>query len=154
MSMRAEEDDKYALSKIGKDSVYSYIVTEKRPGWLLAFATITIQAFILAVFVKASEAYNLENNDIDIEFTWKCPPDIHTCDNRAGWTETGWFLFCVLMIAFLAKDIINGLKLLHHSSKVRHSLGSRIRYFIGGTSLCCITAFAFYVSCCNFNMST
>eukprot|EP00984_Skeletonema_dohrnii_P035197 scaffold34668_cov189-Skeletonema_dohrnii-CCMP3373.AAC.4 len=28
---RIKEDDKYALSKIGKDSVYSYFVTDKKP---------------------------------------------------------------------------------------------------------------------------
>ena len=154
MSMEPEEDDLYAVSKIGKDSVYSYIVSEKlgvKRGCLIAFTTIAIQAFILVFFIKASEVSNLENNNIDIEFTWKCPPDDHTCDNRAGWTKAGWFMFAVLMIAFLAKDIINGLKLLYHSSKVRHPLGKRIRYFVGGTSLVGITAFAFYVSCCNFN---
>jgi hypothetical protein len=34
---RLEEDDKYALSRIGKDSVYSYFVT----GWQLGYTCYT-----------------------------------------------------------------------------------------------------------------
>eukprot|EP00984_Skeletonema_dohrnii_P027847 scaffold17539_cov76-Skeletonema_dohrnii-CCMP3373.AAC.2 len=41
--MMLEEDDNYALSRIGKDSVYSYFVTDKRVGWLAAFATLATQ---------------------------------------------------------------------------------------------------------------
>ena len=53
---RLEEDDKYALSRIGKESVYAYFVTEKPVGWLAAFTTLAIQVAILAFFVMASEA--------------------------------------------------------------------------------------------------
>ncbi len=37
---RIEEDDKYALSRIGNDSVYSYFVTDNRVGWLVALTTL------------------------------------------------------------------------------------------------------------------
>ena len=62
-------------------------------------------------------------------------------------TKAGWFVFVVLMIAFLAKDFLNGGKLLYHSSKNRHTIGSRIRYFIGGLGLFSITAVTLFVSC-------
>ena len=48
--MVGEEGDTYALSKIGKGSVYSYFVTDKPIGWLVAFATLGIQIGILAFF--------------------------------------------------------------------------------------------------------
>ena len=145
---RLEEDDKYALSRIGKASVYSYFVTDKVLGWLVAFATLGIQIGILVFFVVASEA-NLQDDAIDIQFTWKCPRDSFVCKDTADLAGAGWFIFSVLMIANLAKDMISGTKLIYHSSKVRHSRASRIRYFIGGTLLCSITLFALYVSCSN-----
>eukprot|EP00984_Skeletonema_dohrnii_P024485 scaffold13607_cov117-Skeletonema_dohrnii-CCMP3373.AAC.9 len=141
---RLEEDDKYALSRIGKESVYSYFVTEKPIGWLAAFATLGIQVGILQFFVVASEA-NLQEDTIDIQFTWKCPRDSDVCKNKADLTKAGWIIFSLLMIAFLAKDMINGCKLIYFSSKA-NTLGARIRYFIGGMGLCSITLFALYVS--------
>eukprot|EP00984_Skeletonema_dohrnii_P010978 scaffold4339_cov100-Skeletonema_dohrnii-CCMP3373.AAC.3 len=142
---RLEEDDKYALSRIGKESVYSYFVTDKFLGWIVAFATLGIQVGLLFVFVIASEA-NLQDDKTDIQFTWKCPRDSDVCKNTADLAVPGWFIFSMLMIANLAKDMISGSKLIYHSSKVRHPLGSRIRYFVGGTLLCSITLFALYVS--------
>eukprot|EP00984_Skeletonema_dohrnii_P033126 scaffold28633_cov67-Skeletonema_dohrnii-CCMP3373.AAC.3 len=141
---RPEEDDTYALSRIGKESVYSYFVTEEPIGWLAAFATLGIQIGILAFFVMASEP-KLQEDTIDIQFTWKCPRDSDVCDNKADLTKAGWAIFSLLMIAFLAKDIINGCKLIYFSSKVS-ILGARVRYFIAGMGLFSITAFAFYVS--------
>jgi len=141
-----EEDDKYALSRIGNGSVYSYFVTDKPIGWLVAFATLGIQVAILAFFVMASDVSDLQDDKIDIEFTWKCPRDSDACKHKADWTKAGWVIFCLLMVAFLAKDMINGCKLINHSSKIRHKLGSRMRYFFGGVCLCSITVFALYVS--------
>ena len=115
-------------------------------GWMTAFVTLGIQIGILAFFVMASEA-KLQEDTIDIQFTWKCPRDSDVCDDKADLTKAGWIIFSLLMIAFLAKDIINGCKLIYFSSKVG-TLGARIRYFIAGMGLFSITLFAFYVSCC------
>ena len=144
-----DKDDKYALSRIGNESVYSYIVTDKRLGWLGAFTTLGIQVAVLIFFVMASEA-DLQDDKIDIIFTWKCPRDSYLCRNTADLKGIGWFVFCMLMIAHLGKDLINGSKLIYHSSKRGHPIGSRIRYFIGGIGLCSITLFALYVSCCDY----
>ena len=143
-----EEDEKYALSRIGKASVYSYFVTDKPLGWMTAGITIGVQVALLVFFILASEA-NLQDDNTDIQFTWKCPRDSDICENKSDLTDAGWVCFVVLMIAFLAKDFINGGKLLYHSSRSRHTLGARLRYFIGGMSLFLITAFALYVSCCS-----
>ena len=143
-----EEDDTYALGRIGKASVYSYIVTNKRLGWLGAFTTLGIQCGILVLFVLVSEA-NLQDDKTEIQFTWKCPRNSYLCRDTADLSKFGWGVFSILMIAFLAKDMINGCKLIYYSSKIRHSPGSRIRYFVGGTGLCSITLYALYVSCCN-----
>jgi len=141
-------DEEYALSKIGKDSVYSYFVTDKVFGWVAALTTVGIQIGMLVFFIIASEV-NLQDDKIDIKFAWKCPRDTHVCENRADLTDAGWFIFVVLMTAFLAKDVISGSKLIYHSAKIRHERHSRIRYFFGGVCLCLIALFALYVSCCN-----
>jgi cbb3-type cytochrome oxidase subunit 3 len=79
METMLEEDDKYALSKIGKDSVYSYFVTGQvwvrvqvrartltlTGWWWAAFVTFCTQIGILVVFVMASEA-KLQKETIDI----------------------------------------------------------------------------------------
>ena len=145
---RIEEDEKYALGRIGKDSVYFYFVTETRVGWFVAFTTLGMQFAILIFFVIASEV-NFQDDNIDIQFTVKCPRDSDECRETADLNEYGWVIFSTLMIANLAKDSINGSKLMYHSSRIRHSLCSRIRYFIGGVGLCSITLFALYVSRCN-----
>jgi hypothetical protein len=131
-----EEDDKYASSQIGNESVYSYFVAEKIPRWQkrLAFATLCLQFAILIVFIIASEA-NLQDDEIDLQFTWKCPRDTDVCDNRADLTGFGWAICCLLIVANLAKDIIGGTKLICHSAKTRHDKSS-IRYFFGGMFLC------------------
>jgi hypothetical protein len=144
-SREGDGDDKYA---IGKDSVYSYFVTDKAFGWLAALLTLGIQIWILTVFVNASET-ELQNDSIDIQVTWKCPRHSHVCKHKADWTIAGWVIFFLLMFYSLAKDFIGGSKLIYHSAKSKNSLKSRIRYFFGGMCLCWITGFAFYVSCCN-----
>ncbi len=141
-----DDDDKYALSKIGEGSVYSYIVTDDSRGWLGAFATLGIQMFILVFFVIVSEV-KLQDDTTDIEFSWKCPRDSEECRNTTDLTLFGWFAFGVIIIAYLAKDMINGSKLMYYSSKVRS--WQSFRYFIGGVGLCSISLFALYVSRCN-----
>jgi hypothetical protein len=148
METRIKEDEDYALSKIGKDSVYSYYVTDNVYGWVAAFATIVMQVGLLVVFILASEP-KLQDDKSDIQFTWKCPRDTDECKDKSDLENWMWVIFCLLMVTFLAKDMISGSKLIYHSAKVRHSLGSRVRYFFGGMCLCWITLFAIYVSRCN-----
>ena len=145
METRMKEDDMYALSKIGKDSVYSYFVTDNVFGWIAAWATLAIQIGFLVIFIKVSEA-NLQNDRTHIVFTWQCPRDSDVCENKDKLNEFGWVIFFFFMFAKLAKDLISGSKLIYHSTKVTHSLVSRIRYFFGGLCLCWFTLFALYVS--------
>eukprot|EP00956_Cyclotella_meneghiniana_P030008 scaffold74539_cov65-Cyclotella_meneghiniana.AAC.4 len=83
------EGNDYALSSIGKDSVYSYFVTDNRCGWMVALATLVIQFLMLFIFVSASES-NLQKDTIDVQFTWKCPPDTDVCVDKADLNEFGW----------------------------------------------------------------
>eukprot|EP00984_Skeletonema_dohrnii_P001022 scaffold323_cov74-Skeletonema_dohrnii-CCMP3373.AAC.6 len=87
------KDDIYALSAIGNDSVYKYFVGDNIFGWIAALSTIGVQIWILTVFIKASEV-NLQDDKIDIQFTWKCPRDTDTCENKGDLDGTGWAIFC------------------------------------------------------------
>eukprot|EP00985_Skeletonema_marinoi_P007392 scaffold3237_cov148-Skeletonema_marinoi.AAC.1 len=98
METRIKELDIYALSKIGKDSVYSYFVTDKVFGWIAALITLGIQFGIFVFFIHAAEA-NLQDNRTDIQFTWKCPRDTDVCSNKADLTDAGWAIYCVLMVS-------------------------------------------------------
>lgn len=145
-SIMRMRDEKYALGMIGSDSVYMYFVAKSKAGWFVALTTIVLQVWMLIPFLRASEV-NLQDDQIDVEFTWKCPRDSDTCENKGDLNAIGWSIFGVLMATFLSKDLINGIKLIRHSAKTRHSLNSRIRYFFGGVILCFITLFILYVSC-------
>eukprot|EP00804_Cyclotella_cryptica_P031053 CCRYP_015964-RD/>CCRYP_015964-RD protein AED:0.43 eAED:0.43 QI:317/1/1/1/1/1/6/323/172 len=50
------------------------------------------------------------------------------------------------MMSHLAKDIVNGLKLINMSTKEWHHRNRRIRYFFGGVCLVLISAFAIYAT--------
>jgi hypothetical protein len=50
------------------------------------------------------------------------------------------------MFIHLAKDVINGFKMIVLSGKERHSYRARMRFFAGGTILVSITLFALYAS--------
>lgn len=148
--IKAQEQEDYesALEQIGNESVYSFFVTEKDPCWKKVVAVITLltQIALLVLFIVASEA-KLQDEKTEIKFSWKCPRDSDTCKNTSDLDTFGWACFSLLMFANLAKDLIGGFKLTHHSSRARHSQGRRIRYLLGGMSLTSITLFALYVSC-------
>eukprot|EP00985_Skeletonema_marinoi_P001301 scaffold517_cov140-Skeletonema_marinoi.AAC.14 len=94
METSIKKVDMYALSKIGKDSVYSYFVTDKVFGWFIALATLGIQVGILVFFINASEA-NLQNDRTAVQFTWQCPRDTDMCNNNTDLTDAGWAIYCV-----------------------------------------------------------
>jgi len=76
---------------------------------------------------------------VDLVYSYKCPRDQDECDDTSDLTWQGWLVFAILMIAHLAKDIINGTKMIILSAKARHSSRQRARFFIGGTLLVSVT---------------
>merc|ERR1712032_621543 len=59
-------------------------------------------------------------------------------------TSSSWVIFTVLMIVYLLKDFIRGLKMIILSGKRGHGFLKRARFFIGGAVLCCITVYIAY----------
>ena len=66
---------------------------------------LAVQVGTLVLFVIASEV-NLQDDKTEIQFTWKCPRDSHSCSDTSDLTDAGCFIFSIVILAHLAKDLI------------------------------------------------
>ncbi|KAL3785311.1 hypothetical protein HJC23_008875 [Cyclotella cryptica] len=139
------EEKKLAWGFIGDDSVYCFFLTKSWRAWLAALSVITFQFMVFMYFVWASEK-EFSNDKSDFVYSWRCPRNSIECSDTDDITKFGWFIFAVLMMSHLAKDIVNGLKLINMSTKEWHHRNRRIRYFFGGVCLVLISAFAIYAT--------
>ena len=57
------------------------------------------------------------------------------------------------MTAFMGKDIACGVKMIMLSGKLRHNVAQRIRFFVGGTLLSCVSVVSQHGGPCNFSES-
>merc|ERR1712085_245747 len=88
---------------------------------------------------------------VDVSYTWKCNPLKDRCENTYSVTWHGWLIFIALMVVFLAKDVICGLKMVNHSGKRRHSHVLRLRLFSGGVILWGISMYTVFASAIYIN---
>ena len=138
-------DDKYHLEQIGKGSVYQFFAGKSVSGWCIVLLTIGVQFWLLSFFVEGSEI-DLSDDKVDVVYTWKCPRDYDECFSTKDLDAPGWIGFAVLVGAHVLADVINGGRMIVLSAKERHSFNFRARIFIGGTMLCSISLFTFFVS--------
>ena len=138
-------DDKYHLEQIGKGSVYQFFAGKSLSGWCIVLFTVGVQFWLLSFFVKGSEI-ELSDDKVDVVYTWKCPRDYEECFSTKALNELGWIGFAVLVGAHVLADVINGGRMIVLSAKERHSFNVRARFFIGGTALCSVSLFTFFVS--------
>jgi len=129
---------------MGKGSVYSFFLGNSKLAWLIALVTSAVQIWMLIPFITAGE-FNLSQEN-DLEYTWKCTRSSDECHNTNSITPQGWAMAIVLVIVFVSKDLICGLKMVRLSGKKRHSHSLRVRFFTGGTILCFITTYIIYAS--------
>ena len=138
-------DDKYHLEQIGKGSVYQFFAGKSVAGWCIVLLTIGVQFWLLSFFVEGSEI-DLSDDKVDVVYTWKCPRDYDECFSTKDLDASGWIGFAVLVGAHVLADVINGGRMIVLSAKERHSFNFRARIFIGGTMLCSVSLFTFFVS--------
>ncbi len=136
---------KYALDKIGQESVYRFFLGKSWVGWMVASAVMAIQIWILFTFVRGAE-FDLSDDNSDFVYTWKCPRDNLECDDKADLTAAGWVMFGILMASHLLKDLVNGSKMIVLCAKEGYQLNSRIRFFVGGLFLSTVTTFTLFAS--------
>jgi len=127
-------DVKYALKHLGEESVYSFLIADSVVGWLIAVGTVAAQVLMLTPYIEAAE-FDLSQT-VDVEYTHKCNPSENECVNTNSVTPRGWLIFTILMVVFLSKDLICGLKMVKLSGKRRHNHSLRARLFSGGFILC------------------
>ena len=138
-------DDKYHLEQIGKGSVYQFFAGKSVSGWCIVLLTIGVQFWLLSFFVEGSEI-DLSDDKVDVVYTWKCPRDDEECFPTKDLNALGWIGFAVLVGAHVLADVISGGRMIVLSAKERHSFNFRARIFIGGTMLCSVSLFTFFVS--------
>merc|ERR1711957_636961 len=137
-------DAKYALKHLGEESVYSFLIADSVVGWLIAVGTVAAQVLMLTPYIEAAE-FDLSQT-VDVEYTHKCNPSENECVNTNSVTPRGWLIFTILMVVFLLKDLICGLKMVKLSGKRRHNNSLRARLFSGGFILCGTTMYVIYAS--------
>ncbi|KAL7465997.1 hypothetical protein ACHAXS_006290, partial [Conticribra weissflogii] len=93
---------KYALDKIGENSVYRFFLGKSWWGWSVALVVMATQIWILFTFVRGAE-FDLSDDNSDFVYTWMCPRDRIECDNKADLTTAGWVMFGVIMTSHLLK---------------------------------------------------
>ncbi len=136
---------KYALDKIGENSVYRFFLGKSWWGWSVALVVMATQIWVLFTFVRGAE-FDLSDDNSDFVYTWMCPRDRIECDNKADLTTAGWVMFGVIMTSHLLKDIVNGSKMLVLCAKEGHPMNWRVRYFFGGLFLVTVTTFTLFAS--------
>ncbi|EJK57793.1 hypothetical protein THAOC_22130, partial [Thalassiosira oceanica] len=142
---KSAADEKYAIQSMGEGSVYSFFLHDNKLAWSIALVTVAIQFWMLHPFIIAAE-FDLSDDRKDLVYTWKCDRVSDKCEDLGDLTWQGWFLFGLLMTTFMGKDIVCGVKMITLSGKMRHKVAQRVRFFVGGTFLSCISVYMFYVS--------
>ncbi len=140
-----ENDRQYALESVGRDSVYSYILSKSRFAWILSLAVAAFQSWALINFVRAAPK-DFTSDKSDWIYSWKCPRNSPECTDESDLNWEGWVIFTILMISHVLKDIINGMKLLLFCGKRGHGILYRIRSYFGGFILSWVSALAIYAS--------
>merc|ERR1711957_284404 len=145
----ANADETYAMKHFGEGSVYSFFLGDSVCGWLVALLTVAVQVLMLTPYIEMAE-FNL-SEETDVKYTWKCNRSENACEDTDDVTLRGWVIFVILMVVFLAKDLICGLKMVNLSGKRRHGHSLRARFFSGGVILCCTTMYIIYASAIYIN---
>ena len=125
--------------------MYQFFAGKSLSGWCIVIFTVGVQFWLLSFFVKGSEI-DLSDDKVDVVYTWKCPRDYEECFSTKALDAPGWIGFAVLVGAHVLADVINSGRMIVLSAKERHSFYFRARFFIGGTTLCSVSLFTFFVS--------
>ena len=88
------------------DSVYCFVLSKKKLAWLLYLITATIQIWLFATYLDAS---NLLNEDSDFQFNFRCPDNSLMCDDESTVGRDGWALFYIVVLLYLGRDLALGI---------------------------------------------
>ena len=93
----SERDKHYALNTIGADSVFSFFLTKKVWGWVIALITMATQLWMCFVFVEGSEfTFPIPVGSMsDLVYTFKCSRDEDDCRDTNGMGDM-FCCFCYL----------------------------------------------------------
>lgn len=127
------------LSLINDKSVYHFLLTENLAGWWVAFICAIFQSGIMFLFVHSA---NLFNERSDREYTMICPVNnIDECENLESKSTIGYFLFGIVLLIWLLRDLVGSFKLLLLSLQKKN-----IDFFFASSIIFFVTVISFWTS--------
>jgi len=141
----SEEMKLHAVETIGKDSVYSFVLSKSRCAWVIFFVIWVSQIVMNFVFISAA-SLDFTDDTSQFVYSFKCPAFTEECKDEDETTPLGWLFFALIMIGHVLADFVNGIKLLILSGGQELSRHRRIRLFIGGLCLCFVSSLTVFSS--------
>merc|ERR1711933_444125 len=96
----------YQKLSFQEDSIYKFFLVKDFVAVFLAFATMFFHMLILILFLHSAD---YRNNDTEAAYAHTCPRKSLECTTASKVTSTGFMLFTMVVIAFLAKDFLDGI---------------------------------------------
>ena len=131
-------DDRDPETVYSNDSIYCFILSKNKRGYVIYLTTIITQIMIFTMFLDDSR---FDKDNTEWLFGYKCPSNEAECviDKSDSYFGVGFFF--IIGITFLARDIVTSLLQIRKSVYVMDK-----QLFLSGFILFSITAYAFLVS--------
>merc|ERR1712151_338517 len=89
-----------------EDSVYKFLLTDVKIGWLVALLAGAVHLFVIILFISSAD---FPNGFSDTEYSLTCPRYESECGSDIVINDPGWMIFVLILITFLSKDFVDGI---------------------------------------------
>ena len=124
-------------------SVHSFIFTEGIGivPKIIYVLSMCLQFALFAVFMQASD---INNEQTDWKFTFKCPDNRIDCIDLKKANGLGWVMFTIVILCIIGPDIIMSMKQLYQGFLIQDR--KKVELLVSGFMLLVLTIFAMYAS--------
>merc|ERR1712176_1642294 len=119
-------------------SIYKFFLVKDFAAIFIAFASMAFHFLILILFLNSAD---YRSGDTEASFGYTCPRNSLECSTASRVTSVGFALFTMIVIAFLAKDFIDGILMVYECIRKPNKRG-----IFAGTTVVFITSYSFCVS--------
>lgn len=119
-------------------SVYHFLLTKNKIKWYIGFFCGVFQIATLFLFVHSAD---MANRNSDKQYTFKCPSNTLECEDSKHTTAYGFFIFILILVIWLLRDIISSVKLLLCSLEKKN-----IDFFFASGLLFVVTTLSLWTS--------
>lgn len=131
-------DDRDPLTLYSEDSIYCFILSKSKRAIAAYLFTSSVQIWLFVLYLQAS---NVESNDSDYKFTFRCLDNSMDCKDEVSFGINGWILFVTVTLLYLGADISMSLLQLRKAVMLLD-----FQLLISGFGLLGLTALAFFTS--------